>query len=113
MRVRVHYYILFLRQYNVTCLFNHCDDRSFDVAVLIVNDPFPINDYIRPACLPPVEWARNLKGGKMVISGMGRTVPRTVPGSGLSPTLQIATITIKSKMACTLDQNIGSEFKSS
>ena len=79
------------------------------MAVLLVNDPFPINDYIRPACLPPVEWARNLKGGKMVISGMGRTVPY----SGRSPTLQIATITIKSKMACTLDQKIGSEFKRS
>ena len=76
------------------------------MAVLIVNDPFPINDYIRPACLPPAEWARNLKGGEMVISGMGRTVP----GSGRSPTLQIATITMKSKMACT--KSIGSHFKS-
>ena len=77
------------------------------MAVLIVNDPFPINDYIRPACLPPLGWAKNLNGGKMVISGMGETRPR----SGRSPTLQIATITIKSKMDCT--NSIGSEFKSS
>ena len=107
MRLRVHYYKLFLRQYNVTCIFNDCDDRSFDVAVLIVDDPFPINDYIRPACLPPVEWATNLNDGKMVISGMGVTRPH----SAQSPTLQIATITIKSKMDCT--NSIGSEFKSS
>ena len=77
------------------------------MAVLIVDDPFPINDYIRPACLPPVEWAKNLNGGKMVISGMGVTRR----GSGLSRTLQIATITTKSKIACT--NSIGSEFKSS
>ena len=67
------------------------------MAVLIVNDPFPINDYIRPACLPPVEWARNLKDGKMVISGMGQTQTT----SRQSPTMKIATITMKSKMACT------------
>ena len=94
----------FLRQYK--CRSNICDDRSFDVAVLIVDDPFPINDYIRPVCLPPVEWARYLKDGKMVISGMGRTQT----SSRQSPTLQIATITIKSKMTCT--KSIGSHFKS-
>ena len=95
----------YLRQYK--CRNSVCDDPSFDLAVLIVDIPFPINDYIRPVCLPPVGWARNLKGGKMIISGMGRT---QTSGRQVSPTMQIATITMKSKMACT--NSIGSHFKS-
>ena len=88
------------------CRTRSCGDRSYDLAVLIVDHPFPINDYIRPACLPPLEWASNLKGGTMVISGMGRTQT----GSRQSPTMQIATIMIKSKMACT--KSVGPHFKS-
>ena len=74
----------------------------FDLAVLIVNYPFPINDFIRPACLPPILWSWNLKGGNMVISGMGKT-PTSYewsPSYGRSLNMQIATIPMKSKREC-------------
>ena len=77
------------------------------MAVLIVDYPFPINDYIRPACLPPIGWTENLEGGEMVISGMGETFT----GSGVSPTVKIATITMKSKDECKNNIRIGSSFK--
>ena len=67
----------------------------FDLAVLIVNYPFPINNFIRPACLPPMRWSWKLKGGNMVISGMGKT-----PYHERSPYMQIATIPMKSKHEC-------------
>ena len=56
--------------------------------------------------MPTIGWSENLKGGEMVISGMGATLN----GRGVSPTVKIATITMKSKMSCT--NIIGSPFKS-
>ena len=45
-----------------------------DVAVMILDKPFNFDDYVRPACLPPINWTSNthFKGGIMVTSGMGR-----------------------------------------
>ena len=76
------------------------------MAVLIV-DPFPITDYIQPACLPPIGWTENLEGDEMVISGMGETFN----DSGVSPTVKIATITMKSKDECKYNPRIGLGFK--
>ena len=44
-----------------------------DVAVLILDKPFNIDDYVRPACLPPSDWTTKsyYKGGNMIASGMG------------------------------------------
>ena len=45
-----------------------------DVAVLKLDEPFKFDDYVRPACLPPINWTskRYFEGGIMVASGMGR-----------------------------------------
>ena len=91
----------FLRQYT--------GNKAHDLAVLIVDNPFLISDFVRPACLPPTGWAGNLNGGKMVISGMGKT-PQS---SAQSPIMQVATIPMKSKMECKNNPNIGSAFKRS
>ena len=88
-----------LRQYNPI-------KKPHDLAVLIVDNPFLINDFVRPACLPPIGWAGNLKGGKMVISGMGKT-PQS---SAQSPNMKVATIPMKSKMECKNNPSIGSAF---
>ena len=41
---------------------------------MILDKPLNFDDYVRPACLPPVNWMSNryFKGGIMVASGMGR-----------------------------------------
>ena len=71
---------------------------------MIVINPFLINDFVRPACLPPIEWTKKLIGGKMVVSGMGITSSGT-----LSPNMRVATIPMKSKMECNTNPNI--EFR--
>ena len=57
--------------------------------------------------MPPIGWTENLEGGEMVISGMGETFT----GSGVSPTVKIATITMKSKDECKNNPRIGLGFK--
>ena len=86
---------------------NYTGQKSHDLAVLIVDQPFPINDFIRPACLPALGWAGNIKGGNMVISGMGKTPT----SSAQSPNMKIATIPMKSKSECKQNPNIGSAFR--
>ena len=40
---------------------------------MILNKQFNFDDYVRPACLPAINWYTYLpKGGIMVASGMGR-----------------------------------------
>ena len=72
-----------------------------------MDNPFLISDFVRPACLPPIGWARKLNGGKMVISGMGKT-----PQSSLrsSRNMEVATITMKSQMECKNNPFIGLDF---
>ena len=82
----------------------------YDLAVLIVDQPFPINDFIRPACLPKEGWTENLKDGRMVISGMGMTNPGV---RQTSSTLKIATIPMQSKSQCKENDYIGPSFKGS
>ena len=43
-----------------------------DVAVLLLRSPFNFDDYVRPACLPPIDWTSKFSGGLMVTSGMGK-----------------------------------------
>ena len=43
-----------------------------DVAVLLLRSPFNFDDYVRPACLPPIDWTSKFSGGLMVASGMGK-----------------------------------------
>jgi len=77
------------------------------LAVLIVDYPFLINDFVRPACLPPIEWAKKLIGGEMVISGMGQI---SYSRRELSPNMKVATIPMKSKMECNTNPIINSLF---
>ena len=81
---------------------------SWDLAVLIVDYPFPINDFIRPACLPPLGWANNLKDGNMVISGMGKT---DRSDGKRSASMQIATIPMQSKLECKRNPSINYSFE--
>ena len=98
-RLSLIYIHEFLRQYT--------GNKAHDLAVLIVNNPFLISDFVRPACLPPIGWAGNLNGGKMVISGMGKT-PQS---SAQSPNMKVATIPMKSKFGCKNNPSIGSAFR--
>ena len=72
-----------------------------------MDNPFLISDFVRPACLPPIGWAGNLNGGKMVISGMGKT-PQS---SSRSRQMQVAAIPMKSKMECKNNPDIGLAFR--
>ena len=92
----------------IYCIFsNYKGQKAFDLAVLIVDQPFTINDFIRPACLPAVGFAGNIRGGDMVISGMGKTPT----SSAQSPNMKIATIPMKSKAECKRNPNMGAPFK--
>jgi len=72
-----------------------------------VDHPFLINDFVRPACLPPVGWTEKLNGGKMVISGMGKTLNSRKQ----SRKMQVATIPMKSKFECKNNPNLRSAFR--
>ena len=72
------------------------DKESYDVAVLLVSSPFRFNDYVRPACLPPLAWGKKFNGGKMIASGTGRSEGRQ---ETLRP-LKFATIPMNSKQQC-------------
>ena len=67
----------------------------YDVAVLFVSSPFLFDDYIRPACLPAMDWGNKFPGGKMIASGFGVSDGGIRTGS-----LKIATIDMNSKQNC-------------
>ena len=73
----------------------------------IANNVPAAAEYVRPACLPPIGWAGKLNGGKMVISGMGKT-PQL---SAQSPNMKVASIPMKSKVECKNNPSIGPAFK--
>ena len=101
----------YFRIYRSNMRFHRCEKGCpYDLAVLIVDRPFPINDYIRPACLPTLGWTRNLKNGRMVISGMGYTNPLI---QQTSRTVKITTIPMQSKSQCEQNEYIRSSFKGS
>ena len=103
--------ICFFRTYRSNLRFNRCEEECpYDLAVLIVDRPFPINDFIRPACLPTMGWTENLKNGRMVISGMGMTNSQV---RETSSTLKITTIPMQSKSQCEQNEYIRSSFKGS
>ena len=98
---------MYLRTYKSRQCSKNC---PYDLAVLEVSEPFPINDFIRPACLPKEGWTSNLKNGRMVISGMGMTDPLI---EQTSSNLTIATIPMHSKSQCKQNYNIQKEFNDS
>ena len=51
-------------------------NKKFDIAVLILQTPFWINEYIIPACLPTPRL--QLQNGIGVISGLGVTEDKTL-----------------------------------
>ena len=77
-----------------------------DVAVMILDKPFNFDDYVRPACLPPINWMSNFKGGIMVASGMGRidNVHRTNE-------LKLASIQMLTKDECRRDSFVKNYFR--
>ena len=77
-----------------------------DVAVMILDKPFNFDDYVRPACLPPINWMSNFKGGIMVASGMGRidNVHRTNE-------LKLASIQMLTKDECRRDSFVKIYFR--
>ena len=54
-------------------------NKKFDIAVLILQTPFSINEYVIPACLPTPSL--QLQYGLGVISGLGITENKTLSDS--------------------------------
>ena len=54
-------------------------NKKFDIAVLILQTPFSINEYVIPACLPTPSL--QLQDGLGVISGLGVTEDKTLSHS--------------------------------
>ena len=69
--------------------------ETFDVAVLFVSSPFWFDDYVRPACLPVMDWGNKFPGGKMIASGFGVS-----DGGQRTGSLKTATIHMHSKQNC-------------
>ena len=77
-----------------------------DVAVLLLESSFDFDDYVRPACLPPLDWTSKFGEGKMVASGMGEI--------GINKTtteLKLDSIQMFSKNKCKSLEFPGSYFK--
>ena len=66
-----------------------------DVAVLLLRSPFNFDDYVRPACLPPIDWTSKFSGGLMVASGMGM-----INDNDSTTELKIASIRMLRKSDC-------------
>ena len=66
-----------------------------DVAVLLLRSPFNFDDYVRPACLPPLNWTSKFSGGLMVTSGMGM-----INNFESTSELKIASIQMLKKSEC-------------
>ena len=68
-----------------------------DVTVLLLESPLNFDDYVTPACLPPINWMSNtyFKGGIMVASGMGR-----IDNVHLTTELKLASIQMLTKDEC-------------
>ena len=77
-----------------------------DVAVMILDKPFNFDDYVRPACLPPINWMSNFKGGIMVASGMGR-----IDNAHRTTELKLASIQMLTKDECRRDSWVKDYFK--
>ena len=67
------------------------------MTVLLLESPFNFDDYVRPACLPPINWTSYtyFKGGIMVASGMGR-----IDNVHLTTELKLASIQMLTKDEC-------------
>ena len=78
---------------------NFSEPESYDVAVLLVSSPFRFNDYVRPACLPPLDWGRKFHGGKMITSGTGHSEESEGRNEVVRP-LKLATIPMNTKQQC-------------
>ena len=76
------------------------------MAVLLLESPFKFDDYVRPACLPPIDWTSKFSEGIMVASGMGRI--DNVHGT---TELKLASLQMFSKNKCKSLEFPGSYFK--
>ena len=89
-----------MHEYHSLCCINHNtklreDNEIYDIAVLFVSSPFLFDNYVRPACLPAMDWGNKFPGGKMIASGFGVSDGGIRTGS-----LKIATIDMNSKQNC-------------
>ena len=77
-----------------------------DVAVLILDKPFDFDEYVRPVCLPTIDWTSRLSEGTMIASGMGR-----IGNDIRTSELKLASIQMLSKNKCKVIEFPGSLFK--
>ena len=76
------------------------------MAVLLLESPFKFDDYVRPACLPPIDWTSKFSEGIMITSGMGEI------GINITRTeLKLDSIQMFSKNKCKSLEYPGSYFK--
>ena len=78
------------------------------MTVLLLESPLNFDDYVTPACLPPINWMSNtyFKGGIMVASGMGK-----IDNVHLTTELKLASLQMFSKNKCKSLEFPGSYFK--
>ena len=75
---------------------------------MILDKPFNFDDYVRPACLPPIDWTskRYFKGGVMVVSGMGR-----IDNDHRTAELKLASLQMLTKDECRRDSFVKNYFR--
>ena len=73
---------------------------------MLIESPFDFDDYVRPACLPPLDWTSKFSGGIMVASGMGE-----IENDKSTSELKLASIHMLSKNKCKNLDFPGSLFK--
>ena len=62
---------------------------------MIVDQPFHFDDYVKPACLPPLDWTSKFNGGTMVVAGMG-----DIGNDKYASELKLTSIQMLSKSKC-------------
>ena len=77
-----------------------------DIAVAILSKPLKFDEYVRPVCLPKMDWTSQLNKGTMVASGMGM-----IGNDKRTSELKLASIQMLSISKCKSIEFPGSLFK--
>ncbi|XP_003368893.1 putative ovochymase-2, partial [Trichinella spiralis] len=78
------------------------DMLTYDIAILLLNEPVEFNDYVRPVCIPSKTTYNERLLYNCIVSGWGRTaaIKYVSENAELSSVLQQATVPIMSDKEC-------------
>ncbi|OUC46112.1 trypsin [Trichinella nativa] len=78
------------------------DMLTYDIAILLLNEPVKFNDYVRPVCIPSKTTYNERLLYNCIVSGWGRTaaIKYVSENAELSSVLQQATVPIMSDKEC-------------